>query len=124
MFSAGCSKAEISRELGVTRPTITDWSRKDRWDQRLGHAVEKAEQVLETTGVNTVAGILDRIRGKMKIRLDELETLCASPVPSIRLRAIQLWLKLAGVDRPMPDPIQSSKDPATLKLIEDLIERA
>jgi len=121
MFCSGVRKADIAKELGVTRPAVQSWSKKDHWEERLFGIVNRAEEALNNTVGNQVAATLERLRTKMGSRITELEALCQpSNHPSVRLQAIKLWLELAGIKRAIPNPT----DPTTaksLELIEDLI---
>lgn len=122
MYAGGMKKAEIARELGVSRPCIQNWARNDKWEERLYRVATQAEAALDFTLGNQVADVLNEMRAKMRKRVSELELLC-SPAnhPSTRLRAIQTWLKLAGIDRALPDPTAPTA-PVNLKLIDDAIE--
>lgn len=122
MFSSGIRKADIAKELGVSRPAIGLWAKKDKWDERLSRIVSRAEEALNHTIGNQVSQSLERLRTKMGSRLTELEILCGpSSHPTVRLQAIKLWLNLAGISRAMPNPADPTT-PKSLELIQDLIE--
>ena len=124
LYASGMKKAAIAQELGVTRQCIHGWASQDKWDTRLYDATIKAEAAVDFTLENTVAEILNEMRGKLRKRLAELEALCAPTMdPSIRLRAIEKWFKIAGMERALPNPGQPST-PKGLELIDDLREKA
>ena len=121
MFFAGMNKAEIARELGVTRASVNQWSKKDKWDAKLNHVVARAEESLDNADINRVANIIAKLRARMHRRIDELESLCMpNQHPATRIKAIQLWLKLAGIEQAIPNPTEPSGQ-SSLTLIQDLI---
>ena len=122
MYVAGMKRSHIARELGVTKATITHWSQNDRWEGRLADLVATSNAAAEHAVGDQVAAALARLKEQTAKRISELEQLCG-PVnhPSVRLRAIQAWLKLAGVDRALPDPVNPNT-PKSLELVEDLLE--
>jgi DNA-binding XRE family transcriptional regulator len=122
MFVAGAKKATIARELGVTKATIGAWAREDAWEGRLVDIVATANAAAEYQVGDQVAATLLRLKSQMTKRVAELETLCGpANHPSVRLRAIQVWLKLAGVDQALPNPLKPGEG-TSLQLVEDLVK--
>lgn len=123
MFVAGMKRTDIARELGVTRMTISNWARSDSWVGRLEGIVAGANDAANLASSDIIAGALARLKTRMNQRVTELEGLC-SPAqhPTVRLRAIQLWLKLAGIDRALPNPVEQ-RGATELSLVEDLVSR-
>ena len=121
MYSSGLKKKEIARELGVTPPAIGNWSKRDRWDERLAQLVSRADEAINSAGVNKVAGALAYLHDQVATRVKELEVLCGvTQAPATRLQAIKLWLTLAGVNRALPNPVDPTT-PKSLELIEDIL---
>lgn len=121
MYSSGLKKKEIARELGVTPPAIGNWSKRDRWDERLAQLVSRADEAINSAGVNKVAGALAYLHDQVATRVKELEALCGgSQSATTRLAAIKLWLTLAGVNRALPNPTDPTT-PKSLELIEDIL---
>ena len=120
LYSGGIKPIEIGRQLGVTRQTVSYWSRHDKWDARLSEIVHRAEDALEHVLGDQIAHILKSLRARMGQRVAELEGLCASRNEHVKLKAISAWLKLAGVDQAIPNPTDPTH-PRALELIEDLI---
>jgi transposase-like protein len=121
MFATGARKTEIARECGVTKTTVTNWSRDDRWEQRLADVVSQANAAADHAVGEELAQALAQLKRQARKRIMELELLCGpSAKPETRIRAIQLWLKLAGLDRAIPTPTDPAS-PRSLELIEDLL---
>ncbi len=115
LYAAGLRKSDIARELGVTRAAVTDWSHKDEWEARLNPGLAEAAADFATT--NQTAAALVRLKGQVSKRINELELLCGpSHHPTVRLRAIAMWLKLAGVDSAIPPPKDHNP---SLELVDD-----
>ena len=119
LYSGGIKPIEIGRQLGVTRQTVSYWSRSDKWDVRLSEVVHRAEEALIHVLGDQIAHILKSLRARMGQRVAELEGLCASRNEHVRLKAINAWLKLAGVDQAIAAPTDPTS-PRSLELIEDL----
>src|SRR5688572_23669337 len=103
LYAAGIKKSDIARELGVTRAAVTNWSHLDEWEARLNPGLAEAAADFATT--NQTAAAIMRLRSQTSKRINELELLCGpSHHPTVRLRAIGMWLKLAGVDSALPEP--------------------
>lgn len=121
MYASGIKKSDIANELGVTRPAIGNWARKDRWDEKLLGIVARAEEALNNKTGDQVAATLNKLRSQMASRIVELESLCLpGNNPGTRLQAIKLWMELAGIKRAMPNPTDPTT-PKSLQLIEDLL---
>lgn len=121
MFAAGMTKAAIARELGVTRACINDWRKKDLWAERLDTTVKVAQEAVDHALGNEIAEVIATLRGRLKLRIAQLERLCDSPRDETKLRAIQAWLQLAGIKQGIPSPIEPAKGPRNLQLIQDLL---
>ncbi len=120
MYVAGHRKASIARELGVTKATIGAWAKADQWEGRLASVVAQANASADHVVGDQLAQALMNLKLSVTRRVQELEGLCGpSQDPSTRLRAIQLWLKLAGIDRAIPNPVDPSSK-TDLALLEDL----
>lgn len=123
LFAAGLRKADIARELGVTRVTIGNWAKADRWDERQQSVVVRAEEAVDHVVGNAVAEALASLRGRLRKRVEELETLCAAAVhPATRIAAIKLWFELARKYEAVPDTAAAPTAPGQLELIQDLLE--
>lgn len=121
LYAAGLKKADIARELNVTRAAVTTWARKDSWEDRLTADYREAERAVDFVKGEEVAHILATLKSRMKKRLNELEILCSpSAQPATRLAAIRLWLKLAGIDEGSLNPVKL--EPKPLTLTDDLKE--
>lgn len=121
LYAAGIKKSDIALELGVTRPSIGNWAKKDNWDDRLAGIVNRAEEAINSAVGNEIADTLLRLRSQMSQRIKELEQLCQpSNSPNVRLAAIKHWLTLAGITRAIPNPADPTT-PKSLELIEDLL---
>ena len=123
MFASGLRKADIARELGTTRVTIGNWAKKDRWDERAISVVARAEDAVDHVVGNAVADALATLKGRLRKRIEELETLCSAAVhPGTRIAAIKLWFELAKKYEAQPDPLASAEAPGSLELVQDLLE--
>lgn len=120
-YAAGMRKSEIAKELGVTKASVGNWCKKDRWDERLSNVIEKAEEAVSHVMGNEVAAALAKLRQRMSTRLASLELLCQATNESTRLKAIELWFKLAGIKQIIPSPTEPAKGARNLELIQDLI---
>lgn len=121
MFATGAKRSEIAREMGVTKATITNWSREDRWEERIGEVVQHANAAADLAVGEEIAQGLARLKKQVARRIQELELLCGpSARPETRIKAIQLWLKLAGLERAIPTPTDPT-GPKNLELVEDLV---
>ena len=119
LHAAGVTRSEIARELGVTRQAITHWGKIDRWDDRMSEMVHRAETALTMHLGDQIAHILKSLRSRMGQRVAELEGLCSSRNEHVRLKAISAWLRLAGVEQAIPNPV-SPIETGILSLVEDL----
>lgn len=120
LYSGGIKPIEIGRQLGVTRQTVSYWAREDKWNDRLSEVIHRAEEALSHVLGDQIAHILKSLRARMGQRVAELEGLCASRNEHVRLKAINAWLKLAGVDQAIVTPTDPTS-PRSLELIEDLV---
>lgn len=121
LYAAGVKKSDIANELGVTRPCIGSWARKDGWDNKIAGIVNQADAALTFAIGNEVADALKHLRTGVAQRIRELESLCQpSNSPAARLGAIKAWLELAGLKRAIPNPADPTT-PKSLELIEDLL---
>lgn len=119
MFVAGIRKAEIARELGVTRATVGNWCLKDRWTARMDAIAVGADQAADWASKDAVAATMYRLKSRLPQRVNELEQMCSpGNHPSVRLRAIQAWIKMA-TDKTLPVEVAKGND---LQLEEDLLE--
>ena len=121
LFSAGVKKSDIAREFGLTRAAITRWSKQDSWSDRRAEVVRHASSAADLVVGDQVSAVLIRLRNRLATRVDQLETLCVSDKPNVRLSAIMAWFKLAGITQAIPSPVQPDKA-ASLELIQDLID--
>ena len=120
LYAAGEKKAAIASALETTRTTITNWSRKDRWDERLASVVARADEAVDHVTGNEVATAVATLRGRLRKRIEELEHLCSTVVhPATRIAAIRLWFDLSAKYNLQPDPGKSI-DPTKLTLLQDL----
>ena len=84
--------------------------------------VAKAEVAVDHVVGNAVAEALASLRGRLKKRIEELETLCSAGIhPGTRMAAIKLWFELAK-KMETPDPLAPPTNPGQLELINDLLE--
>lgn len=124
LYATGMKKADIARELGLTKAAIGQWAKAERWDARLADIVSQANSAADHALGDQLAASFLRLKEQALKRVSELELLCGpAQHPSTRLKAIQLWLKLAGLDRAMPNPITPGSNPNELRLVEDLLEK-
>ena len=120
LYAEGLSKAQVSRELGVTKSAVTQWARKDAWDHRLAQTVREAERAVDLALGDQIAESIARLRHALARRLDELERRCRDGSnPAAQISAIKLWLQLAGVKQGLPNPANPA-DATSLELIQDL----
>lgn len=120
LYSGGIKPIEIGRQLGVTRQTVSYWARMDKWDARLSEVIHRAEEALSHVLGDQIAHVLKSLRARMGQRVAELEGLCASRNEHVKLKAIQAWLKLAGIEQAVVNPLEPTS-PRSLELIEDLV---
>lgn len=121
MFATGAKRSEIAREVGVTKATITNWAREDRWEERLTDVAAQANAAAEHAVGEELAQALARLKKGVARRISELELLCGpSARPETRIKAITTWLKLAGADRAIVTPTDPT-GPKNLELISDLV---
>ena len=138
MFAGGMNKSAIARALGVARQNVVRWAQRDHWDERLGQpatptrvmssgeleqASKDGDELARAVTGNLVAATLVKLRTKLGARVVELEALCGpTSSPTVRLRAIEVWLKLAGVRQIMPDPSVPAEamTQRDLQLLDDL----
>ena len=119
MYAAGLKKADIAREIGVTRPAVSAWARQDRWDERLAALVNRASDAAEWSTENALAKAMASLRLRLARRIEELEGLCGpGNHPSTRLNAIKLWLQMAGADK--GTLVEPAKHDPGISLIDDL----
>jgi hypothetical protein len=115
-------KSAIASELGLTRATISRWATLDQWEQRLEAIVSQANTAADLATGDRLAAALVNLKEQAVRRVTELESLCGpSNHPSTRIKAIQLWLKLAGMDRAVPTPTDPAGTSRSLELVEDLL---
>ena len=62
------------------------------------------------------------LRKRLKARLAALELLCQSNNEYTRMKAIEMWFRLAGIKQLMPNPVEPAKGARNLELIQDLID--
>jgi len=122
MYAAGMRKSEISREIGVTKAAVGNWCKKDRWDEKLSNVIASAEDAVNHVLGNEIAQALAGLRKRLTARLAALELLCQSNNEFTRLKAIEMWFKLAGIKQLMPNPVEPAKGSRNLELIQDLID--
>ena len=124
MFAAGMRKSEIARELGVTKASVGHWSKKDKWDEKLNNTISQAEEAVNHVLGNEIAQALVKLRQRLNARLASLEFLCQSNNEFTRLKAIEMWFKLAGIKQLMPNPVEPAKGSRNIELIQDLIDES
>lgn len=123
MYASGMRKAEIARELGLTKACIGAWAKLGMWDSRLSDIVSSANAAADLEAGGELAAALAQLKRMAARRVAELELLCHAPDAPTRMKAIQLWLKLAGMDRAIISPTNPVGDKPSLELVEDLLER-
>lgn len=122
MYISGMAKSEIAAALGVSKATVSIWSRKDNWDSKLAKVVERAAQAAELATEDALAAVIADLRGKLAQRVRELERLCSvAETPATRLSAIRLWFQLADVKTVLPNPVRP-ESAGSLELIQDLAD--
>lgn len=96
LYMQGMKKAAIAETLGLSKPAISNWARKDRWDMRLQTLKERVEEQATLISQTSLAAILADMQMRLRVRLAELETLCgpANPQPSARIQAIRTWFQI------------------------------
>jgi predicted transcriptional regulator len=123
LFVQGHRRADIARELGLTKATIGAWAKADQWEGRMERLVATANEAADHVVGDQLAHALAQLKLSVVRRVKELESLCGpSQEPGLRLRAIQAWLKLAGIDKALPHPT-SPTTKADLTLLEDLLDK-
>ena len=115
-------KSEIAREVGVTKAAVGNWCKKDRWDEKLSNVIASAEEAVNHVVGNEIAEALVGLRKRLKARLAALELLCQSNNEYTRMKAIEMWFRLAGIKQLMPNPVEPAKGARNLELIQDLID--
>lgn len=121
LYAAGMRKAEIAREVNVTRGAVSEWCRKDRWDERLAGGDKRAADAVDFVRGNEVAATIARLRSKLMQRVNELELLCGPGAqPHVRLKAIEQWIKLATSDKLLAESTKAIPTAAPLTLEDDL----
>lgn len=120
-YASGMRKSEIAKEVGVTKAAVGAWCKKDRWDEKLNNTIQQAEAAVNHALGNEVAQALVGLRRRLTARLSALENLCQSNNELTRLKAIEMWFKLAGIKQLMPNPVEPAKGARNLELIQDLI---
>jgi putative ATPase subunit gpP of terminase len=93
LYSTGIKIRAIAQSLGITRQCVQNWKREDRWDTKLYRASVAQEFVTE----NTAAAILDAFKTRLRKRMAELESLCVSPDPKVKLAAIKTWFSITDL---------------------------
>ena len=121
-YGAGMRKSEIAREVGVTKAAVGNWCKKDRWDDKLNNTIAAAEDAVNHVLGNEIAQALAGLRKRLGARLASLELLCQAKNEFTRMKAIELWFKLAGIKQLVPNPIEPAKGARNLELIQDLID--
>ena len=121
MFAAGMRKSEIARELGVTKASVGHWSKKDKWEEKINNTIAQAEEAVNHVLGNEIAHALSKLRSRLTARLASLEFLCQSNHESTRLKAIEMWFRLAGIKQVIVNPIEPAKGNRNIELIQDLI---
>jgi hypothetical protein len=117
MYASGFKKAAIAETVGVTRAAISNWSKRDRWDERLGAAVQTAERAAQFATQDALAATLAELQARLGQRLVELNLLCGpSQDPRVRLQAIAQWIRLA---KDLEGKVVKPTTPGTLSLIDD-----
>lgn len=96
LYAAGVKKSDIAASLSVTKAAISNWSKRDRWDDRLASLVQVAQQTADHANGEALARTFTELQAKLPQRLRELDQLCGpSNHPSTRLNAIKAWVTLA-----------------------------
>ena len=82
--------------------------------------VRRAEIAIDFKLGDQVSEALSNLRAQLARRITELEQLCHSTDPRVRMNAIALWFKLADVKQVIPNPTKPA-DTGSLELIQDLL---
>ena len=120
-YAAGMRKSEIAREIGVTKAAVGNWCKRDQWDVKINNTIASAEEAVNHVLGNEIGQALVGLRKRLTARLAALELLCQSNNEFTRLKAIEMWFKLAGIKQLMPNPVEPAKGARNLELIQDLI---
>jgi hypothetical protein len=117
MYASGFKKSAIAEAVGVTKAAVSNWSKRDRWEERLGAAVQTAERAAQYATQDALAATLAELQARLGQRLVELNLLCGpSQEPRVRLQAIAQWIKLA---KELEGKVVKPATPGTLSLIDD-----
>ena len=122
LYCGGNKKSEIANTLGVTKASVTAWSKKDLWNDRLAQIANRAGEAADHVIGETVADVAIRIRAKYEQRLRELDGICTSSLtpPQARISAIKAWFEIGN--KVQIDPTKPLSDPRNLTMIQDLLE--
>lgn len=122
LYASGHKKSEIANTLGVTKASVSQWSRKDTWNDRLALIANRAAEASDHVLGETIADVATRIRQKYDQRLRELDQICTSPLTpaNSKISAIKAWFEL-GL-KVTVDPLRPLSDPRNLEMIQDLLE--
>jgi predicted transcriptional regulator len=117
MYASGFKKSAIAEAVGVTKAAVSNWSKRDRWEERLGAAIQTAERSAAFATQDALAATLAELQARLGQRLVELNLLCGpSQEPRVRLQAIAQWIKLA---KELEGKVTKPATPGTLSLIDD-----
>lgn len=120
LYAAGMRKIQIAKEVGVSRGAVSEWSRKDRWDQRLAEGDKRVGDAVDFVKGNETAAAIARLRGKLMQRINELELMCGPGAPpQVRLKAIEQWIKLAVSDKLLAESTKPSTPAISGLTLED-----
>ena len=117
MYASGFKKSAIAEATGVTKAAVSNWSKRDRWEERLGAAVQTAERAAQFATQDALAATLAELQARLGQRLVELNLLCGpSQDPRVRLQAIAQWIRLA---KDLEGKVVKPATPGVLSLIDD-----